>query len=106
MVQRIGGTRRKSRHKFQKKKAERGKLSIRKLFQNYEAGDRVLLKIDPSYHKGMFHQRFHGKHGKIEKRLRNCYEVKIKDGGKEKILIVHPIHLIKQNPLIKQNGKN
>lgn len=96
MVRRIGGTRRKSRHKFQKKKAEKGKLSIRRFFQKLEPGEGVLLKIEPSYHKGMFHQRFHGKHGIINKKLKNCYEVKIKDGKKEKILIVHPIHLIKQ----------
>ena len=100
MTQRTGGTRRKSRHKFQKKKADKGKISIRRFFQNLESGDKVLLKLEPSYHKGMYHARFHGKHGIINKKLKNCYEVKIKDGKKEKILIVHPIHLI------KQNGKN
>lgn len=100
MVKRIGGTRRKSRHKFKKKKADKGKLSIRRFLQKLEPGEKVLLKIEPSYHKGMYHQRFHGRHGIINKKLRNCYEVKIKDGKKEKILIVHPIHLI------KQNGKN
>ncbi len=96
MTQRTGGTRRKSRYKFQKKKADKGKLSIRRLFQKLEPGEIVLLKLEPSFHKGMYHARFHGKHGIIDKKLKNCYEVKIKDGKKEKILIVHPIHLIKQ----------
>lgn len=95
MVKRIGGTRRKSRHKFQKKKSEKGKISIRRFFQELEPGQKVLLKLEPSYHKGMYHQRFHGKHGIINKKLKNCYEIKIKDGKKEKILIVHPIHLKK-----------
>jgi large subunit ribosomal protein L21e len=95
MAKRIGGSRKKSRHKFQKKKSERGKLSIRRFFQELKANDKVLLKLEPSYHKGMYHARFHGKHGIIVKKLRNCYEVKIKDGKKEKILIVHPVHLIK-----------
>lgn len=99
MVKRIGGSRRKSRHKFQKKKSERGKLSIRRFFQELKPGERVLLNLDPSYHKGMYHARYHGKHGLVKRKLKNCYEIMIKDGSKEKLLIIHPIHLLKQKHL-------
>lgn len=95
MVQRIGGTRRKSRHKFRKSVSEKGKISIRRFFQELKPGERVVLKLDPSYHKGTYHARFHSKSGIIKRKLKNCYEVVIKDGKKEKILIVHPIHLLK-----------
>ncbi len=96
MAKRTGSSRRKSRHKFKKKKSEKGKISIRRFFQELKPGERVVLKAEPAYQKGMYHARFHGKSGIIQKKLKACYEVKIKDGKKDKILIIHPVHLLKQ----------
>jgi len=88
-----GGFRRKTRHKLSKHYKEKGKLSLRKYFQSFKEGDRVVLKADPAYQKGMYYPRFHGKSGLVFKKKGECYEVLIKDGKKDKLLIVHPVHL-------------
>ena len=93
MVKRSGGFRRKTRSKLRKKKSERGKISIRRYLQNFNIGDMVYLKAEPSIHKGMYFPRFHGKSGVIIDTQGRCYKVRIKDGNKEKTLIVHPVHL-------------
>ncbi len=93
MAQRTGGFRRKTRHKLRKNKKEKGKISIRKYFQKFKEGDKVYLKAEPAVQKGMYLPRFHGKAGCIVKKQGECYYVKIKDGKKEKNLLVHPIHL-------------
>ena len=93
MSKRVGGFRRKTRHKLAKSLREKGKLSIRKYLQEFKKGDKVLLKAEPSVHKGIYYPRFHGKTGVIKNKKGNCYEVAIKDNKKEKILIVHPVHL-------------
>lgn len=93
MVMRIGGGRRKSRHKLLKKAKEKGKISLKNYLQTFNEGDKVLLKAEPSIQKGMYHLRFHGKAGTIKGRKGECYLVKIYDKTKPKELIVHPIHL-------------
>jgi large subunit ribosomal protein L21e len=93
MAKRIGGLQRKTRDKLSKNPRQKGKISLRKYFQKLSTGDRVVLKIEPSIHKGIYHPRFHGKAGVIKGMQGNCYEVVINDGGKEKVLIVHPVHL-------------
>lgn len=97
MVDRIGGFRRKTRQKFRKNVNDSGKLSQRKFFQTFEVGEKVRLKAEPSYQKGMYFPRFHGKVGIVGGRTGRCYEVKIKDFSKEKTLIVHPVHLSRMN---------
>ena len=93
MAKRIGGFRRKTRHKLQKSKSEKGKISITKYFQKFKEGDKVLLKAEPAVHTGMYMPKYHGKVGVVIGTQGHCYKVTIKDGGKEKMLIVHPIHL-------------
>lgn len=96
MVSRKGkGSRRKSSHKLSKSVRERGKIEIRYILQEFSKGDRVVIKIDPSFHKGLPHPRFYGKVGEVIDKRGDCYEIKINDGNKEKILIVHPAHLRK-----------
>lgn len=95
MVTRIGGFRRKTRHKLRKNVRERGKISLRKFFQNFENGEVVALSAEPSYQKGMYFPRFHGKNGIIKRKQGTNYYVAIKDGGKEKQILIHPVHLKK-----------
>ena len=95
MVKRIGGFRRKTRYKFRKGKRSRGKISITKYFQSFDAGDRVYLGVEPAVQKGMYHPRFMGKSGIIKGKRGKCYEVSINDSGKGKTLIVHPVHLVR-----------
>ena len=93
MVQRIGGARRKTRSIFSKKHKQRGKISLRKYLQAFAVGDSVSLVAEPSVQKGIYFRRFHGKTGKVLRKLGSCYEVAIRDGKKHKRVIVHPVHL-------------
>jgi large subunit ribosomal protein L21e len=95
MVTRIGTKRRKTRHKLKRKPAEKGKIPLSKYFQTFENGDRVGLKINSAIAKGQFFPRFHGRAGKVTGMKGTCYNIEIKDGGKLKTLVVHPIHLIR-----------
>ncbi|MFH1409676.1 MAG: 50S ribosomal protein L21e [Nanoarchaeota archaeon] len=96
MATRIGGSRRKSRSKMRKPKSERGHISLRKYFQRFENGDKVYLNPEPAIQTGMFHARFQGQAGTIEGTKGRCYMVTIKDGGKGKTLIIHPVHLTRR----------
>ena len=58
-----------------------------------KAGDRVLIYIDPSYHKGMPHRRYHGKIGVIKGRRGRAFEVETSKGNKKVLLIIPPEHL-------------
>ncbi len=95
MAKRIGGFRRKTRNKLKKDIRSKGKISIRNYFQNFEIGDKVLLQAEPAVQKGMYFPRFHSKMGIVKGKSGACYQIIIKDGKKEKTLIVHPVHLRK-----------
>ena len=94
-MKKTGGSRRKSRYKLKKEIRRRGKISIARYLQKFKLGDKVYLDIEPAVQKGAYHARFIGKIGIIKKQSGKCYGVGIKDGNKEKLLIVHPIHLKK-----------
>lgn len=93
MVQRIGGSRRKSRKKFKKPYREKGKTSLHKYLQEFSEGDRVRLVADPSVQSGLYHHRFHGTTGSVTGEQGKCFTVRVEDGDSEKELVVHPAHL-------------
>jgi len=93
MVERRGGFRRKTRHKLRRNKFLRGKLSLRRYFQSFEPGNKVVLSAESNVQKGMYFPAFHGLIGIVQEKQGKCYKVLISDKGKEKILIVHPVHL-------------
>lgn len=96
MVTRIGTKQRKTRQKFTRGHREKGKISVSRFFQEFDKGDKVNLKINSAVVKGRFFPRFHGFTGTITGNKKgSCYEVIIKDGGKQKMLFVHPIHMNK-----------
>jgi large subunit ribosomal protein L21e len=88
-----GGTRRKARYKLKKERKDKGKVSISRFMQTLKLDQRVHLKIESSYHKGEFHTQYTGKTGIVCGIRGKCYEIKIKDSNKEKMIIVHPVHL-------------
>ncbi|MBT3406512.1 50S ribosomal protein L21e [Candidatus Woesearchaeota archaeon] len=95
MVDRVGGSRRKTRHKLQKSRRQKGKISISRFFQELEPGVRVCFKAEPAIQGGMYPRRFHGGSGLVKGRRGSCYLVEARDGNKEKTFIVHPVHLRK-----------
>ena len=93
MVKRSRGIRTKSRHILRKKPRHRGISSITRALQEFEVGDNVNVKIDPAVHKGMPHPRFHGTTGKIQGKQGDAYLVGIREGNKQKTLVIRPEHL-------------
>jgi len=97
MVDRVGGFRRNTRYKLRKNVRARGKISLRRYLQSFNVGDKVQLKAEPAYQKGMYFPRFYGKVGVVSKKVGSCYEVEIKDFTKNKTVVVHPVHLTALN---------
>lgn len=95
MTKRIGGFRRKTRNKLKKLAKNKGKIRIKDYFQQFKIDEKVILKAEPAVQTGMYFPRFHAKTGVVKGKKGKCYEVRIKDGGKKKTLIVHPVHLQK-----------
>jgi len=86
------GFRFKSGRKLRKRIREKG-IKIRRALQTFNVGDIVHIDIDQSVHKGMPHPRFQGRTGVVIGQRGRAYLVRIRDGGKYKILIVRPEHL-------------
>jgi large subunit ribosomal protein L21e len=93
MVTRIGTKQRKTRHKYKTSIRQKGKVPLSQYFKVLKEGDAVNLVTHPNVQKGRFFPRFHGLSGKVTGKKGECYTVKIRDGGKQKTLFVHPIHL-------------
>jgi len=87
------GYRARTRHLLKKKPRERGKISLSKLLYQYEPGNRVVIKIDPSVHKGMPHKRYHGKVGIVIDKRGRSYVVSVTQGNAVKEIIIRPEHL-------------
>ncbi len=87
------GYRRKARSLLSKKPREHGKIALSRILYEYQPGDRVVIKIDPSVHKGMPHRRYQGKVGIIVSRRGRAYEVNVTQGDAIKEIIVRPEHL-------------
>jgi len=93
MPNRVGTARRKTRSKLRKPANLRGKMNINAFLQNFNEGERVVVKLSSDYQKGMCHPRFHGLSGNVVAKRGFCYVISILDGGKKKKLVVHPAHL-------------
>jgi len=87
------GYRAGTRHLLKKKPRERGKLNLSNLLYQYKPGNRAVIKIDPSVHKGMPHKRYHGRVGTIIEKRGRSYIVSVTQGNAVKEIIVRPEHL-------------
>jgi large subunit ribosomal protein L21e len=87
------GYRARTRKLLKKKPRERGKIKISRLLRDYDPGNSVVIKIDPSVQKGMPHRRYHGKVGKIVGKRGRSYIVSVTQGEAIKEIIVRPEHL-------------
>jgi len=86
------GFRHKSR-KLMTKKEHRGFSDSLLKLMRLRPGDRVLIYIDPSFHKGMPHRRYHGKIGVVKGFRGRALEVETSKGDKRVLLVVRPEHL-------------
>jgi len=93
MGRKAKGYRRKTRSLLRRKPRERGKTGLSKILYEYKPGEKVVVKLDPSVHKGMPHRRFHGRIGVIADKKGRAYIVNVTQGKALKEIIVRPEHL-------------
>ncbi|MCD6477903.1 MAG: 50S ribosomal protein L21e [Candidatus Aenigmarchaeota archaeon] len=91
MVRKTKGFRSGTRNKLRKKGKK--KVTVNQFLEEFKEGERVLIKIEPSSHKGMPHPKFKGKYGTVIERRGRAYIVEIKDGKVKKDIIANPEHL-------------
>lgn len=89
------GTRTKTRNIFKKKARSRGLSPITRGLQSFEVGEKVSIIVDPGIHKGMPFSRFHGLTGIVIGRRGCAYEINVNDGGKSKMVVARPEHLVR-----------
>jgi len=77
-----------------KKIREKGKTGLRRIFQEFKQGDKVVLLRNLS-RKGLFPKRFQGRTAEIEGKMGRAYIVGFLNGKKHKKLVVRPDHLKK-----------
>jgi len=72
----------------------KGKIKLSRYFQDFEKGERVAV-IKELALQPRFPQKLQGRTGIIDGKRGNSYILKIKDLNKEKIYIIHPVHLMR-----------
>jgi large subunit ribosomal protein L21e len=87
------GPRQGTRNKLENHAREGGTSPPQRAVQEYEHGDSVHLKIDPSVPDGRYHPRFDGHTGTVVGEQGSAYKVRIDDTGKTKTLIVSAPHM-------------
>ncbi|MGQ3413555.1 50S ribosomal protein L21e [Natrinema sp. LN54] len=91
------GPRQGTRRKLANDPRDRGSSPPQRAIQEYEEGEKVHLKIDPSVPDGRFHPRFDGHTGEVVGKQGSAFKVEINDGGKDKTLLVTAAHMRAQN---------
>ncbi len=93
MVKKSHGYRARTRSLMSKRVRERGLRPLSHLLVTYEVGQRVDVVIDPSFHKGMPHRRYHGRTGVVVGKRGRAILVDVNIGKATKTLIIRPEHL-------------
>ena len=93
MGRKAKGYRRKTRYLLKRKPRERGKTGLSKVLRVYEIAEKVVIKLDPSVHKGMPHRRYNGRIGVITDKRGKSYVVNVSQGNIIKEIIVRPEHI-------------
>ena len=71
----------------------RGIDPLGKMLVDFEVGQRVDIVINPSFHKGMPHKRYHGRTGVVTGQRGRAILVDVTLGSATKSLIIRPEHL-------------
>ena len=86
-----------TRNKLSNDPRDRGTSPPQRAIQEYDVGQKVHLKLDPSVSDGRFHPRFNGHTGEVVGKQGSAFKVEINDGGKKKTLIAKAAHLRAQS---------
>ncbi len=93
MGRKAKGYRARTRSLLRKKPRERGKIGLSKVLHEYKPGEKVVINLDPSVHKGMPHRRYHGRTGVITDKRGRAYVIEVTQGDATKEIIARPEHL-------------
>jgi large subunit ribosomal protein L21e len=85
-----------TRNKLRNDPRDSGTSPPQRAVEEYETGETVHLKLDPSVQEGRFHPRFDGHTGEVVGQQGTAYQVSITDGSTEKTLVVKSAHLRRQ----------
>jgi large subunit ribosomal protein L21e len=77
---------------LRKNARERGKIGLSKILHSYDIGDKVVVKIDSSVHKGKPHRRYHGKVGVIADKRGRSYVLHVTQRDAKEIIAEHLTH--------------
>ncbi len=94
MVKSSKGFRSRSRGTFTKEVRERGLPPLTRFLREFDIGQKVVVRIEPSDPHGMPHPRYQGRVCTVVARVGRAYRVEFLDGGKRKQLIANSIHLL------------
>ncbi|MBT4596837.1 MAG: 50S ribosomal protein L21e [Candidatus Diapherotrites archaeon] len=84
------GKRGRTRAKFKKTSA---KVTVNKEVEEFKNGEKVQIVIDSSYHSGLPDKGFHGLTGYVSGKRGLAYEVELKKGKKDMMVVTTPAHL-------------
>ena len=85
-----------TRNKLANDPRERGTSPPQRAIQEFEEGEMVHLRIDPSVPDGRFDPKFSGLTGEVIGKQGAAFKVRVTDGGKEKTIIASAAHLTRQ----------
>jgi large subunit ribosomal protein L21e len=85
-----------TRNKLKNDPRESGTSPPQRSVEEFETGEKVHLKTDPSVPDGRYHPRFDGHTGTVVGKQGKAFKVQINDGGKDKTVIVKAAHLRRQ----------
>jgi large subunit ribosomal protein L21e len=94
MGRKAKGYQSKARSVLRKNPREKGKTGLSKILYEYKPGEKVVVNIDSSIHKGMPHRRYHGKIGVIVNKRGRSYVLNVTQGRAIKEIIVRPEHIV------------
>lgn len=85
------GKRSKTRDLFKRRHI---KTKVNGILREFSVGDKVMVRIDPSHHKGFLHRRFQNMSGKIVEKRGKAYVLAVVHGDKAKQLVTTSAHLL------------
>ena len=87
------GYRANTRNLLKKNPRERGKIGLSRILHDYQLGEKVVVQMNATVHKGMPHRRYHGKIGVIMDKRGRAYVINVAQGKAAREIIVRPEHL-------------
>ncbi|MCL4324096.1 MAG: 50S ribosomal protein L21e [Candidatus Thermoplasmatota archaeon] len=94
MVKSSKGFNSRTRGILTKKVREKGLPAPSHFVREFPEGSKVIIRLEASFQKGMPHPRYQGKVGVIVAQRGRCFEVEFYDGGKRKMVLANPVHLV------------